>query len=536
MDTNYLLFLVGVLIIIVSFGVILNLKSAKVSPSEKFETEQPLLSMNKCGREIVFPNFSSINLASQRAANDPDITRNVSHGNCNTPLNNEGTSKGSDTYSVIKDNYIFYSLKRTCIGMPYKSIAVNGNRVAITFNTQKRHKGDPNSILYFMLLNPLFVEFNFSSNKTTVAYYPVFHNNIGELNTDPRASAKEFRYSNYNKTINSKYQSIQAEENPTIYFDVVLPREDKGKDSLFNYFTNDSPYVYLNDLNYPPSGNISVQLYYLDDNIPTSYQNVGKTLTHPQGGNLMNVPYLFANYQANKTDLLVFNTDYVNKYSQNSAYKDIYEFNNNINVFYKNFIQPVFTISMDLQVTEKTKREIQNNNIVITRMFMDNNFGNYNSSTCNNITKELGSVTNNNIFMIVLELGNTNHNGYSLSLVLGRDGNCNYNIPFTDKSNVKIVLPFLKDTQKLRITVTLSPNEKIVTAFWKDPESYDPKVSISRSTYCGEDLNLHRLFRQKPRQATIGNIKMNADNAIVSNLNYIALGYKNLASEYTNYI
>lgn len=537
MNTNYILFLVGVLILVVSFGVILNL-NPKSDAKDTFENEQPLLSMNKCGREIVFPNFSSINLASQRAADDSEITKNLSRGNCNMPLNNEGNDSSSDTYSVIKDNYLFYSLKRTCLGIKYKSIEkISTNRVAITFSTTS--DADNKAILYFVLLNPLFVEFNFSSNKTTVAYYPVFHSNVGELgNGDPRSSPKEYRYSSSLQEVRSRYGGYKQGSDIKIFFDVVLPRENKGQDSLFNYYpANDSPYVYLNDLQYPATGVINMQLYFLDDNIPTSYQNIGKTLSHPQGGDLFSVPYLFQNYQSNKSDLLIFRTDYVDRYSQNSAYKDVYEFQNNINVFYKNFIQPVFTVSMDMLITDMNIRgKTTNNNIVVSRMYMDNGFGNYNNNPCTSISQELGPVRNNNMFMVVLEVGEEGHNGVNLSVVLGRGNSCNYNTPFTDRSNVKVAVPYLSGTNRVRVIITLSPNEKIITVFWKDPNTYQPVVTMSRTTYCGEDLNLHRLFKQKPRQAPIGNIKMNVHNDVVTKVNYVALGYKNLVNEYHDFV
>lgn len=536
--TQYLLFLIGVLIIVVSFGVIVNMNTSWLAvqqPQEGFEIEQPLLSMNKCGRNIAFPNFSSINLASQRAANDLQITQNISRGTCNTPLNNESSDKGTNTYSVIKDNYIFYSLKRTCIGLKYKSIQiVNRNRISITFNTTSPSENI--AFLYFILLNPLFVEFNFSSNKTTVAYYPILHNNISELgSSEPRNSSKEYRYSNYGKEITTRYGTFGANRNPKIYFDVVLSREDKGKDTLFDYYNNDTPYVYLNDIYYPLEGVINMQLYYLDDKIPSSYQNIGKTLSHPQGGNLFDVPYLFPSQ--NNNDLLIFRTDYVDRYSQNAAYKDVYEFNNNINVFYKNFVQPVFTVSMDILVTDiNIRNQVKNNNIVILRMYMDNGLGNYNNIPCNNVTQELGPTRNNNIFMIVLELGEEKHNGYNFTLVMGRGNTCNYTIPFIDKSNVKAPLPFLSDTQRIRVIVTISPNEKIITALWKDPHTFATNVSMSRTTYCGEDLNLYRLFKQVPRQAPIGNIKMNIHNDVVKSVNYVTLGYRNLVNEYSSYI
>jgi hypothetical protein len=513
MDYSYILFLIGILVLVISFGVILNIKLNK----ERFESEQPMLSLSKCGRNITFANFSSTNLAAQRAANDLEVTKNISRGTCNIPLNNEGIDKTSDTYSVVKDNYIFYSLKRTCIGMKYSSIIINNNNsVSITFETNT--EADKKTLLYFILLNPIFVEFSFDSNNNTVAYYPVFDNNVSELMTDPRMASKDFQYS-----------TTRGRRDNKITFNVVLPIEEKGRDSLFNY----NPHVTLANITHPPKGVINIQLYFLDDKIPTSYQNVGKQLSHPNGGDVFLVPHLFKDYRTNQSDLLVFRTDYNDRFSQNAAYKDVYEFNNNINIFFKNYVQPVFTVSMDLLVTDlNIWKKMTNQNIVIARMFMDNSYGNY--TNCSAINQELLNVYNNNIFMVIIEVGNKSTNTYNICIVSGKGGSCNY--PFTDRSNVRLTVPYLTNTSHMKLTFTLSPNEKIVTAFWKDTNTLLPQTALSRANNCADDLNLARLFKQQPHQAPIGNIKMNVNNNIVSKLNYVALGYKNLVTEYEKFI
>lgn len=527
MDYNYLLFVLGVLVLVVSLGVILSLKT-----KESFENDQEIISFNKCGRKMVFPNFSSVNLAAQRAALDMTITKNLTKGTCNTPMNNEGSENATDTYSVVRDNFMFYSLKRACLGMKYQNISYRDkNRVSITFSTDTAE--DAKNVMYFIMLNPMFVEFNVDSVRTTVAYYPIFHNTAESLRGDPLRAEKVFRYSNYDKTLVSRYTTLPVMiKNPTITFDVVLPIENRGRDSLFNYFSDANPYVTLQNLNLDVTNKnkiINIQMYYLDDNIPTSYQNIGKQLAHPQGGDLFTVPHLVAN---NKKDLLVFRVDYSDRYGQNSSYKEAFEFNNNINVFFKNYLQPVFTISMDLQVTDlNVYGQIDNQNIVIARMFMNNGYGQYNG--CTSISRELDGVQNNNIFMVVLEVGKNDNNAYNIAIVTGKDNSCNY--PSNDQSNISLTLPFLSGYQRVRLIFTITPNEKIATAFWKDSNTGLTNVMLARSTHCGDDLNMGRLFKQNPRIAPINNIIMNVDKSVVSQVNSIALGYKNLITEIENF-
>lgn len=478
---------------------------------------------------MAFPNFSSINLASQRASIDLDIVRNITKGNCMIPLTNDGINKVSDTYSIVRDNYIYYSLTRTCLGLKYKNVTINGDRVTFTFSTAQNT--DRLALTYLMLLNPVFCEFSFNQAKTTVAYYPIFHNDVTTMIGAAYNAEKVFRYSTFNIDIASKYGPNKINtDDPSITFEVVLPLARKGEDSLFNYFTDANPFVRVQDLSYPPYGIVNVSAFYLDNNIPTSYQNIGKMLARDGFANLFSYPPLLTN---NNNDLVVFDTNYVQKYSQNQNTRDIYEFNNNINVFFKNNVQPVFTVCYDVKITGKTVGGLENQNIVISRMFMDNDFGNY--TNCDQITQELGKK-NNNMFMVVLEIGQQGNNGYNLSFVTGRGGSCNYRQNSNDQSNLTLPLPYLMEDSTMRIIFTITPNEKIACAIWNDPMTTSIHTSVARSSHCSDDLNIAKLFKDQARPFQSANIKMNTNATFVQTLRYISLGYPNLLTEYLTYI
>ena len=132
MNYNYTLFLVGVIIIAISLGVILNTNS-KI---EKY-TDQNIRSFSHCGRNIAFANFTSTNLASQRAMSGLEYTNGISRGNCILPGSKQ-TSEDYETYSIIKDNYIYYALKRGCLGLKYNSIETNNQTATILFENRKQ--------------------------------------------------------------------------------------------------------------------------------------------------------------------------------------------------------------------------------------------------------------------------------------------------------------------------------------------------------------------------------------------------------------
>jgi len=523
------MFLLGVIILVVSLGVVLNLKRRETFTST---VDQPIIALSQCGRKMVFPNFSSTNLAAQRAVYDRySMMSNISKGTCNIPMTNDGTQMNTSTFSVINDNNIFYSLKRTCLGLSYLSMNASGDRVTFVFNTS--NESDSKALMYFMLLNPLFVDFSFGVGKTSVAYFPVFDNKVSRLNGETLQQNKVFRYSNYTQPITSSMNPTVNVNNPSITFEVVLPSRKRGQDSLFDYFDETNPYILVQDMNAKSQrGMVNVQVYYLDDNIPTSYQNIGKTL-----GSIDSKYDMFNDIDLknpnNGNEVLLFDKKYVSKYSNDDSRKAKYEFNNNIHVFFKNFQQPSFTFSFDINVTrDKIRSQNFNNAMVILRAYMNNNYGNY--SYCPGVGHELGGVRNNNIMMTLLEFGNKSNNGYNLVIVTGKGANCNY--PSNEETNLRIPLPYLDDSSRIRVVFSLTPNEKIAAAYWKTIDENNTHVMLGKNTYCANDLNLGVLFTDKPRTSfSIENIVLARNSNFVKSVYHVTLGFRNLVAEYQTF-
>ena len=159
---------------------------------------------------------------------------------------------------------------------------------------------------------------------------------------------------------------------------------------------------------------------------------------------------------------------------------------------------------------------------------MNNNFGSY--SYCPDVGQELGGARNNNIVMVLLEFGSQNDNGYNLVIVTGRGANCNY--PSNEETNLRIPLPFLQDSTRIRVIFSLTPNEKVAAALWKTPLDNSTQVMMGKNTYCINDLNMGRLFTEKPRSFAIENIILARHPEIVKSMYHVTLGFRNLAAEY----
>lgn len=525
-----MIFLVCILITIIILGIFFG--TSRIT--KETYADQDIPSLSYCGRKMSFANFTSQNLAAQRAISGYDYTQNITSGTCIIPGSNQN-STNYETYSIIKDNYIFYSLKRGCLGFNYRNIITDNDRVSITFDTTK--EVNKRAFMYLILLNPMFVEFNFDLENSSVSYFPVFHSSSISSNINSKTYDKTYLYSTYEKTLVSRYaQQSPIFSNPSITFEVVLPESKKSTayDVTFDYFTTLNPYKRIQDLktklvNTDMEKNyVNMNIYFLDHNIPSSYQNIGKTLKHPQNGNLLDYTVL-TNQSVKPRNITVFNTDYINKYSQNTQYKEIYEFNNNINVFFKNNVQPVFTMSMEFEIPIADKI---GDNVAIARMYMDNNYGNY--SNCTRLTKDIdGSKKNNNMFMIALEFNESisEDTGINIVVALGKKDSCNYD----DSTNVKLPVPYFVN-KKIRCLFTISPNEIIIMAMWKDNDYITKQVSIARRTICAaNNIALANMFTVNPNPAPIGNIIMNCNEDYVTNVNEIMLGYKNLLTEYNNF-
>lgn len=84
----------------------------------------------------------------------------------------------------------------------------------------------------------------------------------------------------------------------------------------------------------------------------------------------------------------------------------------------------------------------------------------------------------------------------------------------------------------------VSPNEKIIAAFWNETERSSQKfVTYGRSTHCANDLNFWKLFKEgemtgKQRSINIENIILARNPRLLKACRYVKLGHVNLVTEY----
>lgn len=483
---NYTIFYVAIFLIAL---MVINAYLSPIVIKELFlnDDQMKLISLNKlsstsnntgiCGRNLVFPHFKDATiLASERAMPDSSITSNPI-GTCrfNKDIN--------DSYSIIYENGLFYNLKSACIKLNLNDIAVFNSGTEVILDV----KGDNAKLLY--LLNPLWVEFIPSSDRTTLAY-TLKHTT--PLYTNQTATQK-------------------------MYFNCLVSYNKGASDNLFNYKKLSPTQTELNQQDVSTcksSGNINIKVYYLDD-LSANFQSIGRSLS------LENLNLLATN---NNSIYKIFDVKY-DKILNQVRQKEIYEFMNNINLMYKNFTTPVFTFDFSI-ITNPIKKTEQ-----IMHCYMDNDVGEYNA--CKILDNSPKKV--NNICMFTLT---PNQTGSILKCFTGTtNGDCGSDesilISKEDTPILELNLPLMSNDVRITIMATITPYNRILYAEWNDIYNKDSKKQCGfvSNQSCNKRVSqnaLYNLFAERTNRAQINNIYINCNENIVSKVNGVYLGYKNI--------
>ena len=517
MDYSHITFLIGTLILIIVFYVAI---SPPVKESFSSTAEQPLTQFNTCGKNIMFLK-AGVNTASSRAVFP--CNANLTNMSNIVPLNTDGSHTDHATYSIIKDNFIYYTFRKLPFDIRYSELITTPTTHTVTFRFDLNDTSSNSfreNITGLILSRPLYLEFD-----SSIAYLPVF-------NTHTSENAKVFRYTNYdlNNTLVSRGTVLSVHNinnaDMNLSFEPVLPKEAMRLSigGLFNYGGEAKNVA---DLKLPAHNHQTKAIvYFLDDNIPWSLQNVGKTMSRDGYADL---------FEANKPEpvreLVIFDKNYAKKYQSNSDFKSqaLYEFNNNINVFFRNFVVPTFSFAFDIVLNEITP----NSNTMVANVSMNNNYGSY--TFCSDV---IGMPNNNNIMSLIAESGGADANAVNLVMTTGRGSSCNY--PFSDGSGIAITVPKHTARRIIRVIAMVSPNEKVIAAFWNEPERSPQKfVAYGRSTHCANDLNFWNLFKEgemtgNQRNVNIENIILSRNPSLLTACRYVKLGYVNLLNEYSD--
>lgn len=433
-----------------------------------------------CGRNIVFPYFKNNRiLASHRALADNGVN-SIPIGTCRMQ-NTENNI--NDSYSIVYENGLFYSLRKACIKLYVSDISIpEPNHLVIRFPFEKGE--EINNLVLLHLLNPLWIEFVPNQKRITLAYVL--------KNTEP-------------------VSTVSPKRAHTAHFYPLLSYNEGSIDDLFNYrqlSASQSEFDYNDAQECNRQGYVSMYVYYLDD-IPSSFQTTGR--------------YMEPVYD-NSGTCVIFDPNF-DKTIDKIKQKQTYEFMNNINLMYKNYTVPVFTFEFDIIVKPGMQQ-------AIAQCYMNNSVGKYTS--CDDPVNNIGDKINNIFMMMMLD----SPNGVTLTCFTGYSfGWCGSNQTgmVSEGSPLgRLDIPILSEGTRVNIMVTITPYNRVLYAEWKDTNKKDAikKCAYVNNQSCAKnatDNALFKLFSDKSEanRKPLKEILFKYHTDIVKGVNKVSLGYKN---------
>lgn len=391
---------------------------------ESFNTSAlELRSLNSHGKMLTFPYYQDLSLnAAQRAQPDNSVT-SVLPGKCALVNTNRNNQSLNNSLSIVHENNLVYVLKKSCIALRAFNPRLTNNNTTLTLTFSLDSPDDVTNLTRFILVQPLFVEFNMNT-MYSVAYIPRFTNR------------------NWNTSTPFVYQNFNTSRTLDISFDIALPKSEGWCDRSFDYSRLSSA-VQLSpgDFTHLISStdrHVHMNIYYIDPDAGSSFQSTGRTfkpVTSP-----------------NDTSVTIFDRNFSN-WSRDASRLPVFEFMNNISLSYHNLRMPILTYSiimrMDQKLTPGTRQDIVQCNM--------QNLSNIPIS-CQSFN--LWGLTvvhvNNNVFELLLRTEDGNQCG---------SRNTDLSPP------VSIRIPYVSTGTDIHVTFTITANEKRLYAEWQDLSS-----------------------------------------------------------------
>ncbi len=522
---NVLFYVIGFLIVLLVINSILAPGVVK----EMFAANDslPIKVLNICGRELIFPYYGTNNkfTAGQRAKVDDSLTT-VPPGKCALANLGDLTNSINESFSILTENSVFYTLKKSCMALNLVNYRLenNGDTIICSFALDTPQNFE--NVARFLLVNPLFVEFSFG-DKSSYGY-------IVTPTRPDSTQGNSLYFSNSPDTPFVNYHSHSGKKFIFIRFDRAVALDDGNCDKPFNYKVLSPSQVKATAENLDSAiignngGLLNMWVYYLDD-LSTNFQKTGKDL-----------PIKSVNTQ----DIVIFDKNFKNM-SKDPYKVSEYEFMNNIASMYYNYVIPIFNFTFDMSLTTDMYDRVKNNKYTLMRCYMDNDYMN-GPEQCRN-----------NIFAIDLDPNPfETPSVFILSIIVGDRDGCGYT---TQRSPVlNLQLPYLTPGNKIKVTVTLGPNQKYAYAQWTDINSGDlgKKISYAKIiscfnnppfNVCGYEANINNALRDindftkifssktlspRPNLENIHLVFNESGYKFVNNITSFGIGYKNLNNNF----
>lgn len=287
----------------------------------------------------------------------------------------------------------------------------------------------------------------------------------------------------------SFFSNYRASDEISMRFTRLVPFEVKSKNAAFDY-TNAKE---LKDVLKNPT-TVNIKLYYLNTVHPIKL--------HPA-------------YDGNTIgQISVYNRKYFSSLDKNT---DEFAFHDKMYTLLKHAANPILTCHLELQIP--STQEFLKKKTEVFKLYMDASLGSYTS--CPNFTQL--KTNKNNIVSAYLLTQMADDTFVNLALMSNnnKDGS---ECQASEILNVE--LPFVPGYERIQVTFTVSPYEKIVLCTWNvDGRDY---YSFRRSAQCNKDNQ----FKKLVEQGTNEDIKLAYISKYVRAVKYIQLGQKSYMDDF----
>lgn len=476
--TSIFFMIVCLLVLLSSFGYLSSYR-------ETFITQGPLMWTNfnewkqgdtTCPRAIAFSKFAE---ATYHASLRSQLSGYQPSGACTLSSTDPTLEKD---YALVEENTLTYVLKSLCLNLSHKQMFVSDNMVSLQLIKVSEKMSDLMNIIYLYVLNPVYIEVENSAPYVVDRFNP--SSNI---------------LTNY-KGPGIVREDANAGDGNVIAFLLrpLIPQGQHSKNAVFM------------DEKKPPQAAtkpINMRIYYLDNADAT-----GRRIE-------------FKNTELKDT-LTIFDKNYASSIIDKTSNE--YYFNQRIYMLLTNSKFPVVNIKFDIHLNtynDSTRISGKNATLELMRMYMEN--PDYNYFACP--FEPLSGTRNNNILSVVVQGYRNTPEAYKLSFVTGKNKTeCNYH----EKNQLEIELPYVGNTERISILLTITPYSKMMLAQWvENGQSY---FKFKRNDQCDTNNNFAELFSQGKTNTPvkIDNILMKYDNETIKRVHYIHLGHLNYMDEF----
>lgn len=455
--------------------------------------------------------WTQFNILSRRALafRPPHITANASQraetnkafvfdhtANCASPIIPHNINNNAQ--SLVADNEIIYKLTSSCFSFKANQVQ-SQNKVPLNI----QNKADWFKYVYLMLLNPVFIEVN-KDNHTNISFAYYIDNKT------PMAIT------------NKGFGDFAASASPNTIATTISLRQLSDA-SIFNYRDKQPTYKSISNLGINNNDAINIKAFYTRPY--ESSQTVGNAVS-------------FANNNPNNR-FLVSSTSYntMQNTDTNKAFKLL---SNTIDRFYNSTSRslfPTFTITFKIKLNTPFNSSIQQQASSRTKymaleMFMNNEIG-MSSSCNNNNVYPPNFARNGNIVSLAVEY--PSNVSKLIKLSMGSSvGGC----LFLQGQSIDVHIPvFAANNTEANCTLTISPYVIDFLAIWVNPEATQKQDNVEfiyqqKTLPQGTMNDFHRLFigpNTSPSTNRFADIIINTSTEVVSGVQEVQLGYKNMA-------